>query len=325
MLHVFGKHIGSTVEAYVDDIVVKSKRQGDLIQDLEIAFSCLRANRIKLNPEKCVFGVPRGMLLGYIVSQRGIEANPEKVSAITRMGPIRDIKGVQRVTGCLAALSRFISRLGEKALSLYRLLKKVECFSWTPKAEEALKNLKKTLTSAPVLVPPQPAEPLLLYVASTTQVVSAAVVVERQEEGHALPVQRPVYFVSEVLSETKARYPQIQKLIYVVILARRKLQHNFLGHPITVVSSFPLGEIIQSKEATGRMAKWSVELMSETLTYTPRKAIKSQALVDFVVEWTDSQLPPTPVQSELWTMYFDGSLTKMGAGAGLLFISPLGI
>ena len=87
------------VEAYVDDIVIKSKKRGDLIQDLEIAFGCLRANEIKLNPEKCVFGVPRGMLLGYIVSQCGIEANPEKVLAITRMGPIRDIKGVQRFTG----------------------------------------------------------------------------------------------------------------------------------------------------------------------------------------------------------------------------------
>jgi len=99
--------------------------------------------------------------------------------------------------------------LGEKALPLYRLLKKFERFSWTPEAEEAQDNLKKTLTTAPVLVPPQPAEPLLLYVASTTQVVSAAVMVERQEEGLALPVQRPVYSISEVLSETKARYPQI--------------------------------------------------------------------------------------------------------------------
>ena len=90
------------------------------------------------------------MLLGYIVSQQGIEANPKKVSAITRMGPIRDVKGVQKVTGCLAALSRFISRLGEKALPLYRLLKKAERFSWTSEAKEALDNL----TSAPVLVPP---------------------------------------------------------------------------------------------------------------------------------------------------------------------------
>jgi len=160
------------------------------------------------------------------------------------MGPIRDIKGVQKVTGCLAALSRFISKLGEKALPLYQLLKKADRFSWTPDAEQALDNLKRTLTTASVLVPPKPAEPLLLYVAATTQVVSAAVVVERLEEGHALLVQRPVYFISEVLLETKVRYPQIQKLIYAVILTRRKLQHYFLGHPIMVVSSFPLGEII---------------------------------------------------------------------------------
>ena len=118
MLHVFGEHIGLTVEAYVDDIVVKSKKRGDLVQDLKITFSYLRANKIKLNPEKCVFDVPRGMLLGYIVSQYDIEANPKKVSAIARMGPIRDIKGMQKVTGCLAALSRFISRLGERAMPL---------------------------------------------------------------------------------------------------------------------------------------------------------------------------------------------------------------
>jgi hypothetical protein len=125
------------------------------------------------------------------------------------MGPIRDIKGVQKVTGCLAALSRFISKLGEKALPLYQLLKKADRFSWTPDAEQALDNLKRTLTTTPVLVPRQPAEPLLLYAAVTTQVVSAAVVLERLEEGHALPVQRPVYFISEVLSKTKVRYPQI--------------------------------------------------------------------------------------------------------------------
>jgi len=92
-----------------------------------------------------------------------------------------------------------------------------------------------------------------------------------------------------------------------------------------VVSSFPLGEIIQSREAMGRIAKWSVELMSETLTYAPRKAIKSQALVDFIAEWTHSELPPAQVQAELWTMYIDGSLMKTGAGAGLLLVSPLGV
>jgi hypothetical protein len=129
MQHVFGEHIGPTIEAYVDDIVVKTKRVSNLVDDLDVAFKCLKTKNIKLNPEKCVFGVPRGMLLGFIVFERGIEANPEKITAITKMSHIRDLKGVQRVMGYLAALSRFISRLGEKALPLYRLLKKSEHFS----------------------------------------------------------------------------------------------------------------------------------------------------------------------------------------------------
>jgi hypothetical protein len=264
------------------------------------------------------------MLLGFIVFERGIEANPEKIAAITNMGPIKDLKGVQRVMGCLEALSRFISRLGEKGLPLYHLLRKTERFTWTPEAEEALENLKALLTNAPILVPPATGEALLIYVAITTQVVSAAVVVERQEEGHALLIQRPVYFISEVLSETKIRYPQIQKLLYAMILTRRKLRHYFESHPVTLVSSFPLEEIIQCREASGRIAKWAVELMGETLSFAPRKAIKSQVLAVFLAEWTDTQLLTAPIQAKLWTMYFDGPLMKTGAGSGFLFISPLG-
>jgi hypothetical protein len=94
MQHVFGEHIGPTIEAYVDNIVVKTKKVSNLVDDLDVVFKCLKAKNIKLNPEKCVFGVPRGMLLGFIISKRGIEANPEKIAAITKMGPIRDLKGV---------------------------------------------------------------------------------------------------------------------------------------------------------------------------------------------------------------------------------------
>jgi hypothetical protein len=102
----------------------------------------------------------------------------------------------------------------------------------------------------------------LIYVAATTQVVSAAIVVERQEEGHALPVQRPVYFISEVLSETKIRYPQVQKLLYTVILTRRKLRHYFESHPVTVVSSFPLGRSFSAERPrvesqSGRWKSWA--------------------------------------------------------------------
>jgi hypothetical protein len=200
------------------------------------------------------------------------------------------------VLGCLAALSRFISRLGEKGLPLYRLLRKHERFSWTVEAQEALD--KATLARAPILTPPQDGEPLYLYIAATTQVVSVVIVVEHTEEGHALLVQRSVYYISEVLSETKARYPQIQKLLYAVVLARCKLRHYFEAHLITVVSSFPSGEIIRNLNAAGRIAKWSVELMGDTLAYAPRKAIKSQILADFVAEWTDTQLPLPQIQAE---------------------------
>jgi hypothetical protein len=101
MQHIFGEHIRPTVEAYIDDIVVKSKKVSNLVDDLNVAFNCLKAKNIKLNPEKCVFGVPRGMLLGFIISERGIEANPKKIAAITKMGPIRDLKGVQRIRAAL--------------------------------------------------------------------------------------------------------------------------------------------------------------------------------------------------------------------------------
>jgi hypothetical protein len=104
------------------------------------------------------------------------------------------------------------------------------------------------------------------------------------EEGHALPVQRPVYYVSEVLSDTKARYLQIQKLLYAVVLARRKLRHYLEAHLVTVVSSFPLGELILNSDAAGRIAKWSVELMGEMLAYALRKATNSQILADFIGE-----------------------------------------
>ena len=150
-----------TITVYVDDIVVKMAQACDLIVNLAATFANLRRFNIKLNPEKCVFGVPKGKLLGYIVSEHGIEANPEKIVAISNMGPIRNVKGIQRFTGCLAALRRFISRLGERGMPLYKLLKKTDSFVWTEEAQQALESLKTSLTSAPILVAPKQGEPLL--------------------------------------------------------------------------------------------------------------------------------------------------------------------
>ena len=162
-----------TITVYVDDIVVKTAQACDLIANLAATFVNLRRFNIKLNPKKCVFVVSKGKLLGYIVSEHGIEANPKKITAISNMGPIRNIKEVQRLTSCLAALSRFISRLSEWGMPLYKLLKRMDAFIWTEEDQEALKSLKTALTSAPILVAPERGEPLLLYVAASNHVVSA--------------------------------------------------------------------------------------------------------------------------------------------------------
>ena len=134
--------IGKNVHAYVDDVVVKTKERRTLLDDLKETFANLRRFQMKLNPEKCVFGVPAGQLLGFLVSERGIEANPEKISAIERMGPPASLKDTQKFTDCLASLSRFVSRLGEKALPLYQLLKKTDKFTWTAQADPAFLDLK---------------------------------------------------------------------------------------------------------------------------------------------------------------------------------------
>ena len=110
------------MEAYVDDVVVKTKHVGTLVEDLHLTFDNLREYDIRLNPEKCVLGVTAGKLLGFIVSNRGIEANPAKIRALSQLATPTNLKQVQKLAGCVGALSRFISRLGEKALPLYRLL-----------------------------------------------------------------------------------------------------------------------------------------------------------------------------------------------------------
>jgi hypothetical protein len=153
-------------------------------------------------------------------------------------------------------------------------------------------------------------------------VVSAVLVAKRPEEGHQYPVERPVYYVSEVLSDSKVKYSQPHKLLYAIVVTSHKLRHYFQSHKIKIVSSFPLGEILRSRDTMGRIVKWSSQLGEFDLEFCPRQAIKSQILADFISEWTKTQQPPPAEKPVNWKMYFDGSLNLEGAGADVLFISP---
>ena len=157
---MFNKQIGKNMEVYMDDMLVKSKEELAHLDDLRETFTTLKQYQMKLNPSKCVFGVVSGKFLGFMVSQRGIEANPEKVQAIINMVSPKTIKEVQKLTGRIAALNRFVSRAMDKCLLFFKTLK--WAFTWTDECEVAFQELKRYLSNPPLLSPSKGGENLYL-------------------------------------------------------------------------------------------------------------------------------------------------------------------
>ena len=175
---MFNKQIGRNMEVYVDDMLVKSKEELAHLDDLRETFTTLKQYQMKLNPSKCAFRVASGKFLGFMVSQRGIEANPEKVQAIINMVSPRTVKEIQKLTGRIAAFNRFISRATDKCLPFFKTLK--QAFAWTDECEATFQDLKRYLSNPPLLSPSKEGESLYLYLAVSTTAVSAALI---REEG----------------------------------------------------------------------------------------------------------------------------------------------
>jgi hypothetical protein len=154
----------------------------------------------------------------------------------------------------MVALGHFISKLGEKGLPFFKLLKKADKFVWHEKAQKAFEALKESLMTPPIMTPPVRKE-MPLYISATTNVVSTVLIAEREEEAHAYPVQRPVYYVSEVMADAKTCYTQPHKLLHTLLITSRKLCHYLQANKIMVPSSFPLGEIIRSRDVNSRIIK----------------------------------------------------------------------
>jgi len=169
-------------------MLMKSLNEGKHLDNLQETFDMLRQYNMKLNPSKCAFGVALGTFLGFMVSHRGIEANPNKIQAILDMKPLRNIKEVHSLTGRVAALNRFVSKAIDKCLPFFKVLKKV--FEWMDECQKAFQDLKTYLTTAPLLSPSVPSEKLYLYLAVSLHAVSLVLI---REQGR---VQKPVYYTS---------------------------------------------------------------------------------------------------------------------------------
>ena len=216
---MFTLQIGRNVQVYVDDMLVKSRMEEDHLEDLRQTFDTLRSYNMKLNPRKCTFGVTEEKFLGFMVSQRGIEANPDKIQAIMEMTLPRNINEVQSLNGKVAALNRFVSKATDKCLPFFRTLKK--SFEWTDECQQAFEQLKAYLSAPPLLSPSQPGEELFLYLAVSLAAISAALI--REEE----KVQKPVYYASRALHRAEERYPPMEKLAFALVTATRKLKPYF--------------------------------------------------------------------------------------------------
>ncbi|KAL0440091.1 UNVERIFIED_CONTAM: Retrovirus-related Pol polyprotein from transposon.6 [Sesamum latifolium] len=301
------------MEVYIDDMLVKSRQIDQHLIDLAETFNTLRKYRMKLNPAKCAFGVRSGKFLGYLVTEKGIEVNPEKIRAIQEMKPPANINEVQRLAGCIAALSRFISRSAEWSLPFFKALRKTKDFVWDEECQQAFLDLKEDLARLPLLTKPVPGETLYLYLAAGPQAVSSVLI--KEEEG----LQKPIYYVSKVLHGAEQRYPEVEKLALALIITARKLRPYFLSQFICVRTNAPLRPTLGKAETSGRMVKWAVELSEYDISYQPRSTIKAQALAEFVKEATF-----TEENKGIWLPHTDGSSTLTGSGAGVVLTSPKG-
>uniref|UniRef100_A0A2N9I9Y3 Uncharacterized protein n=1 Tax=Fagus sylvatica TaxID=28930 RepID=A0A2N9I9Y3_FAGSY len=250
----------------------------------------LRTYNMKLNPEKCAFGVSSGKFLGFMVSQCGIEANPDKIKAILEMSPPTTVKKVQSLTGKATALNRFVSRSTDKCLPFFKILRKA--FQWTEECQHAFEELKVYLSSPPLLSPSKTGEELYLYLVVSSSAVSSALIHEEER------VQKPVYYISRALKGAEERYSNMEKLAFALLIASRKLRPYFQAHSIIVLTDYPLRKAMNKPDA-------------------------AQALVDFIAEFTHPWEEEGELeQLKIWTVSIDGSSTKEMGGARIILVSP---
>ena len=242
--------------------------------------------------------------------------NPDQINAINNLRSPRNPKEVQKLTRMAAALNRFISRSADKCRPFFLLINKWKCFEWTEECATAFQQLKDYLARPSIMSSPEPDEVLFTYIVVAPYVVSLVLI--QVDCG----VQRPVYYVSKSLHEAEVRYLPLKKVILAVVLGTRKLPHYFQAHTVGVLTQFPLKNILQSTDYTGRVAKWGTILGAFDIKYMPRTSIKGQVLADLVAEFTEPPIEELEAAGDMeeklvgmvsqyrlptWEVYVDGA------------------
>jgi hypothetical protein len=251
---MLGPRLRRNVSVYVDGIVIHNKNNEDHIEDLRETFANLRKYVLMLNPEKFIFGVSKGKLLGCRVSKSGIQANPKKIEAIRNMRTPRNPETYQKNSSTWP----LHITVGRKKPTILQIDIREEQDCLGAEEEKAFKRFKAYLENLAILKSPEDKAKLLLYIAASASAVSAALVEEKYEEGNLKQIL--IYFVSKALTRAKKFYLELEKMTYAMVMATRKLKHYFQSYSITIATSYPLREILENKESSARIGKWAIKL-----------------------------------------------------------------
>ncbi|GJX97806.1 reverse transcriptase domain-containing protein [Tanacetum coccineum] len=289
----FHGKIGRNLKVYVDDLVIKSRTEDEVVRDIEETFKTLRKINMKLNPKKCTFGVEEGMFLGYRDNTKCIKICPDKVDAVLILQSLKFLKDVQRLDGKLASLNRFLAKSAEKSLPFFKTLKKCtkkSDFLWTEEAEAAIRQMKEHIAKLPMLTAPEEQEELIIYLAASKEAVSVVLMTETEAR------QMPIYFVSRALRGPEVNYTAMEKLVLALVHASKRLRRYFQAHPIIVIIDQPIKNILSNPEVAER----------------PEEEGQDDSI-------KEEELPAR------WTLFTDGSYCVGGCGAGVILTDPEGI
>ncbi|CAN6575482.1 unnamed protein product [Malus baccata var. baccata] len=325
---IFHDLIGTIVEVYIDDVVIKSKHRQTHLDDLRQAFLRMCRHNLKMNPAKCAFGVSAENFLGFLVHHRGIEVDANKTRAIISAPPPTTKKQLQSLLGQVNFLRRFIANSAGKMKAFSTILKLNDSdkFVWNEEHQAAFTQIKVSLTNPPVLVPPQRGKPLKLYISAAEESIGC-LLAQDNDAGR----EQAIFYLSRNLSRPEINYSAVEKLCLAVFFAASKLRHYMLPSVTQVIAQTDVIRYMLTRPIVkGRIGKWTMALSEFSLQYVPQKAVKGQALADFLAQHhspygfgdADVEIGMVVTRDNYWMMYFDGSSTSSSVGAGIVIQSP---